>query len=106
MDFFLTLQNVSVLFLLIVIGYVVGKLNIVDEIGQKQLTQLILKVTMPATIILAMQIKLEKERIETMLQILLIMVICYVLITLMAYFVTRQYRLKDNQKNVHMVGLM
>lgn len=106
MDFFLTLQNVSVLFLLIVIGYVVGKLNIVDEIGQKQLTQLILKVTMPATIILAMQIKLEKERIETMLQILLIMVICYVLITLMAYFVTRQYRLKDNQKDVHMVGLM
>lgn len=30
MDFFLTLQNVSVLFFLIIIGYIVGKLNIVD----------------------------------------------------------------------------
>lgn len=106
MDFFLTLQNVSVLFLLIIVGYIVGKLKIVDENGQKQLTQLILKVTMPATIILAMQIKLEQERINTMLQILLIMVICYTLITLFAYFVTRRYPLADNQKDVHMVGLM
>lgn len=106
MDFFLTLQNVSVLFLLIVIGYIVGKLKIVDESGQKQLTQLILKVTMPATIILAMQIELEQERISTMLQILLIMVISYTLITLMAYLVTRRYPLKKNQQDVHMVGLM
>lgn len=106
MDFFLTLQNVSVLFLLIVIGYGVGKLNIVDENGQRQLTQLILKVTMPATIILAMQIKLEQERINTMLQILLIMVICYTIITLYAYLITRRYPLKENQKDVHMVGLM
>lgn len=106
MDFFLTLQNVSVLFFLILIGIIVGRIGMIGERSQKQLTQLVLKVLMPATIILAMQQTVEPERLATTLQIILIMVLCYVVITLGAYLVTRRYPLKKNQQDVHMVGLM
>lgn len=106
MDFFLTLQNVAVLFLLIVIGMLAGRLGIVDLSGQRQLTQLVLKVTLPATIILAMQQTMDDERVATMLQLIGIMLLCYLVITLGAYAITRRYRIKDNQKDVHLVGLM
>ena len=106
MDFFLTLQNVAVLFLLIVIGLLAGRLGIVDLSGQRQLTQLVLKVTLPATIILAMQQTIDRERVSIMLQLIGIMLMCYLVITVTAYAITRRYRIKDNQKDVHLVGLM
>lgn len=62
MDFFMTLQSVSVLFLLIVVGYIVGKVNIITVSGQRELSNFVLKVTMPATIILALQLEFTRER--------------------------------------------
>lgn len=80
MDFLNTLQNVSVLFLLIVIGFLVGKLNIVSVVGQKELAQLVLKVTMPATIILAMQQPFSTDKISNILQLIAIMIVAYAFI--------------------------
>lgn len=64
-DFFLTLEKVAVLFLLIVIGFIAGKLKLISEQGQKDITQLVLYVTMPATIFSAMQLEMSQERLNT-----------------------------------------
>ncbi|MDO5028827.1 MAG: AEC family transporter [Bacillota bacterium] len=77
MDFYLTLEKVSVLFSLIVIGYIVGKFNIVTKSGQKDLTGLVLKVTMPATIIIAMQQPFSSDKVHNILVLIGIFILSY-----------------------------
>ncbi len=100
MDFLLTFQNVAVLFLLIVVGYIVGKLNIITPGGQKELTALILKVTMPATIIMAFQLEYTKERFATALRIMLIITLAYIGMILLSKVFARMYKLSDNQRDI------
>ena len=100
MDFLLTLQNVSVLFLLIVVGYIVGKVNIISVSGQKELSNLVLKVTMPATIILALQLEYTKERFNTALKIMLIVAIAYLVMIIISSFISKFYKLNDGQRDI------
>lgn len=87
LNFFATLQRVLVLFLLIVIGFAAGRTGLVSEKGQSDLTNLVLYVTMPATIFKAMQLPFERERIQTALQIIAIMLLVYAFM----YLVGRLY---------------
>lgn len=100
MDFLLTFQNVSVLFLLIVVGYIVGKVGIVSPSGQRELSALVLKVTMPATIILAFQLDYTKERFDTALKIMAIVGISYLAMILLSKLLSRFYKIKDNQRDI------
>ncbi len=100
MDFFNVLENVSILFLLIIIGYVVGKLNIITPSARSELTKLVLYVTMPATIILALQKPLEADKINTTLRMIAIMAGAYVVLFIVSFISTRFLKLKNNQKDV------
>lgn len=100
MDFLLTFQNVSVLFLLIVVGYIVGKVGIVSPSGQRELSALVLKVTMPATIILAFQLDYTKERFDTALKIMAIVGVSYLAMILLSKLLSRFYKIKDNQRDI------
>lgn len=100
MDFLLTFQNVAVLFLLIVVGYVVGKVNIITLDGQKELTALVLKVTMPATIIMAFQLEYTKERFDTALQIMLIVGLSYLGMIILSKIFVKLYKLSDKQRDI------
>lgn len=106
MDFFITLQNVSVLFLLIVVGYIVGKAGIISEKGQKELSNLVLRVTLPATIILALQLEYTKERFNTSLNIMLIMIIVYIVIITISKILSRYYRASRGQRDIIEVSLV
>lgn len=83
------MQNVLVLFLLIVIGFIAGKTNLIDEKGQKSITALTLNITMPATIFMAMQLEMSQERIKTALVILAIVIGIYVLMFVTGLVTTR-----------------
>lgn len=100
MGFLLTFQNVAVLFLLIIVGFVVGKVNIITEKGQKELTQLVLRVTMPATIILALQLEYTKERFNTSLRIMLIVAIAYTGMIILSRLFSKMYNLNRAQKDI------
>lgn len=100
MDFLLTFQNVAVLFLLIVVGYIVGKINIITPSGQKELTALVLKVTMPATIIMAFQLEYTKERFDTALKIMLIVGLSYLGMIVLSKVFAKLYKLSDNQRDI------
>lgn len=100
MDFLLTFQNVSVLFLLIIVGYIVGKVGIVSPSGQKELSALVLNVTMPATIILAFQLEYTKARFLTSLKIMAIVGAAYVVMIILSKFLSRFYKVSDNQRDI------
>lgn len=104
MDFFLTLSNVLVLFSLILIGFIVGKKNVVDAQGQAQISRLVLYVTMPATIITSMQLDFSLDKLSLALKIGLIMIICYFFIFIFSSFLVKRLDLKPQQKDIFLAG--
>lgn len=106
MNFLLTLQNVSVLFLLILIGYIAGKTNIVSLEGQSELSNLVLKVTMPATIILAMQMEYTPERLTTAFRITAIVIFAYIGMIILSVFISKIFNVADGKKDVIQIGLI
>ncbi|MBG9984718.1 AEC family transporter [Aerococcaceae bacterium DSM 111022] len=106
LDFFLTLQKVLILFLLIVIGFIAGRTNLISQKGQKDITNLVLYITMPATIFNAMQLPLEQERVQTSLVIIGIMIFCYIIMFTVGFFVSKQLPLTAGQKDIFHVALL
>ncbi|MBG9982590.1 AEC family transporter [Aerococcaceae bacterium DSM 111020] len=106
LDFFLTLQKVLILFLLIVIGFVAGRTNLISAKGQKDITNLVLYITMPATIFNAMQLPLNQERVQTSLIIIGIMIFCYTVMFLVGLFVSRRLNLTLGQKDIFHTALL
>ncbi|HHT50369.1 MAG TPA: AEC family transporter [Eubacteriaceae bacterium] len=100
MDFFLTFQKVSVLFLLIVVGYIVGKTNIISKNGQRELSNLVLRITMPATIILALQLEYTKERFDISLKIMFTIALAYIGMIGLSKLLSRLYRVSPNQRDI------
>nr|WP_300004655.1 AEC family transporter [Tissierella sp.] len=106
MDFLVTLQSVSVLFLLIVVGFIVGRVNIISLSGQKELSNFVLKVTMPATIILALQFEFTKERFTIATHIIAIAIVAYLAMILLAKFMRRFYKLDEAQRDIAETGMV
>nr|WP_300006071.1 AEC family transporter [Tissierella sp.] len=100
MDFLVTLQSVSVLFLLIVVGYIVGKVDIISLSGQKELSNFVLKVTMPATIILALQFEFTKERFSIAKDIIIIAMAAYLGMILISKLMKRIYDSSEGERDV------
>lgn len=106
MDFFLTLQNVSILFSLILIGYIIGKLKLITSTGQKEITKLVLYVTMPATIIMAMQVPFSYDKIDNILKLILIMICCYIGLFIISTVVTSFFKVQNNQKDIYKTAMI
>lgn len=100
MDFLLVFQNVAVLFLLIIVGYITGKVEIISKKGQQELTALTLKVTMPATIILAMQLEYTKDRFNIALRIIGLVITAYILMIILSKIFSRFFNVTEGQKDI------
>lgn len=105
-DFFLTLEKVAVLFLLIVIGFIAGKLKLISEQGQKDITQLVLYVTMPATIFSAMPLEMSQERLNTAFLVLGVMVFCYIIMFIVGFISSKRLPLTKGQKDIFQTALL
>lgn len=106
LDFFLTLQKVLILFLLIVIGFIAGRTNLISAKGQKDITNLVLYITMPATIFNAMQLPLNQERVQTSLVIIGIMIFCYFVMFTSGLMIAKRLNLTPGQKDIFHVALL
>lgn len=106
MDFFLTLQNVSILFSLILIGYIIGKLKLITSVGQKEITKLVLYVTMPATIIMAMQVPFSYDKIDNIMKLIIIMICCYIGLFIVSTVVTSFFKVENNQKDIYKTAMI
>lgn len=106
LDFFATLQRVLVLFLLIVIGFIAGRSQLISEKGQKDLTNLVLYITMPATIFSAMQLEYSQERIRQATTIIAIVFVCYLVNFILGYFLSRKFTFSKPEADVFRVALL
>lgn len=100
MSFFLAFEKVSILFLLIVVGYIAGKAKLVSQEGQKELSNLVVNVTMPATIIMGMQMTYDKQKFSSALKIMFILFVAYFLMFIISKFLASFYPLDSARKDL------
>ncbi len=103
--FFTALGSVFVLFLLILVGFICRKTNLVSERAQKDVTNIVLYGMLPATIIKAMTRTIEQETIEMLTQMIIITFVAYIFISIFSYFIAKSYKLPENQKDVLFGGM-
>ncbi|EOD00726.1 AEC family transporter [Caldisalinibacter kiritimatiensis] len=98
MDFISVLNQASVLFILLIIGFVVKKFNIMtDELG-KGISKLVIYVTLPALIITAMNYKFSEEMMENSIKLLLIGIGVYAFILLISVVFLKVFHVEDIKK--------
>ncbi len=103
--FFTALGSVFVLFLLILVGFICRKTELVSEKAQKDVTNIVLYGMLPATIIKAMTRTIEKETVEMLTQMIIITFVAYIFITIISMFISKSFKLPENQKDVLFGGM-
>lgn len=107
MSFLITFQSVLVLFALIVIGFIAGKKNLVSYDGQRDITNLLLYITLPATIVNAMIRKITPESIENIKIIFIIVFLCYIAMYVLSALMSRSMKGLDKpRQDIMLIGAM
>ena len=95
-DFF---NLIIAFFILLIVGFVAGKTNIVDSVASKRLSALIIKIGQPALIINSL-IKMEysAEKLSLGFQTLLFGFVVHIVMALLAFLAFRGFKDVDEQK--------
>lgn len=88
--------QVLVLFLLILVGYIARKRDLLDEHCTSKLSSLVMKIFLPCTIISSMQIDYSSDMISKIINLLIISVIMYSVSFLISYLLKFIFKSDDN----------
>ncbi len=100
MGFSAAIGSVAMLFMLIVLGVIARKTNLVSEKAQRDLTNVVLYLLLPATIIKAMTRDITPEMIADIKAIVLITLVSYIFIIGLAFLISRKFKLPSMQKDL------
>ncbi len=106
MDFFLVFQKVVVIFLLIMVGYVVVKKGLVTPEGQKSVTNLLLYVFLPCTLLRTFQAPFVAASFFNGLQITFTMAAIYLTTTLLSFPIARALTKDEKKVAILVVGMV
>lgn len=106
MDFSAVYNQIAILFTLIILGYGLGKIQIIDQQMVKSLTSFILKISMPLLIISGMIIPRTLEKFKESLVMLTIAFAIYLGSFVMAKLVTRIIKPSSSRKGIYEFSLM
>lgn len=97
MTFFIVLNQVITLFLIMSVGYALTKLSLISETGIKELTTILLFVVTPAIIISSLQIEVTQERIYMLKLALFSGVSVFIFSIVVSYLVFREKFFKNRE---------
>lgn len=106
MDFQSVLNQILVLFLTLVVGYLARRLRVFDEQATKGLSSLLLKVALPALIIDSLQQSFSPELLKASGQVLVIAFCVYAASGLLALLVGKLLKAPDSDIGVYRFALM
>jgi hypothetical protein len=92
------IANLFILFLIILLGYGCRRYRLLPEMGAQVIVQLILNITLPALILVSMNLHYSMQLATSMMQIALVAVIFTVLVIVLARISSRRLPLEDVQK--------
>ncbi|KXZ39050.1 hypothetical protein SAMN05661008_01369 [Alkalithermobacter thermoalcaliphilus JW-YL-7 = DSM 7308] len=100
MNFISIFNQILVLFLLILVGYISNKKGIITKDSNKDLSNLILNITLPALIIKSMQYSFSSEMFKKSISILGISVIVYTIVIGISFLVVKFSNIKGKERDV------
>lgn len=106
MDFSAVYSQISILFLLIIIGYLLSKLKMITEDMIKGLTNFILNIALPAMIIAGMMIPRTSNKLKESVLVLIIALATYTLSFFIARIVTGIIKPPESQKGIFEFALI
>lgn len=95
------IQQVSVLFLLIVVGYFVKKLNVVSDKINNEISSLVINVTLPAFLITAMGASFSRDKLMNSWWLLVIAFSIYFLAILCSYLFVKVMKIEGRKKDIY-----
>ena len=91
------LLQISALFILLSIGYALGKIRLVDSVALKGMSNLIIKATLPALILVSLQKPFSRDLLGASLQTLLVAFLFYAGIILLSVLAVRLLRIPQKK---------
>ncbi|WP_035571061.1 AEC family transporter [Halonatronum saccharophilum] len=88
-DFLVVFNQVLVLFSILLLGFILRKIGIIDERGNKNFTNLIIYITLPALIIISMDYDFSLERLVMMRTTLIISAGIYIGMIIISYVIIK-----------------
>jgi len=82
-------NQVLILFIILIVGYIANKLKIIPEEMNKKLSNIIVKITMPAIILISTQIEFNKENLKNTIWILIISFSMFIFSIIVSQFIYR-----------------
>lgn len=79
-------NQVLILFIILIVGYIANKLKIITPEFNKKLANLIIMITMPALILISTQIEFTKEKLNTSVWILIMAFSIFILSMIFSHF--------------------
>ncbi|MCC5909580.1 MAG: AEC family transporter [Clostridiaceae bacterium] len=100
MTFFNTFNAILTLFLMMIMGYGAKKLKFIDNTLNKGLSNLVLKVTLPALIIRSMQFEYSRELMIDSIKMILISFLIYAITIGISYLIPKLLKVEGEKKDV------
>lgn len=94
------LEQVIVLFLLIVVGYVIKKLKVISNDMNRDISNLVMNVALPAFIIKAMNFSFVPEVLVKSGKLVVISGCIYVFVIAFSFFITKVMKVKEQARDV------
>lgn len=106
MEMSVILTQMIKFFILMSLGYILYKINIMDSDFNKKLTNLVLKVTMPCMIVSSAIGTGEDRNISKVLSVFVIAIIMYVALPIVGMLIAKLMRFNDEQSGIYVFMTM
>ncbi len=95
-------EQLLLLFAVIFVGFLTKKFKVINKVGQENISNLIIYITLPALIVTSMQYEFNLERLRLIKNTFLIALIIYLTMILTSYIGIRFFKLKEEtDKNIY-----
>ncbi len=101
MNFFTVFNQTLILFMLLLVGFIIKRLKIIDEHFNKNLSNLIIYVTLPALIINSMDYDFSVERLGQVGTVFVISIVSYFVMVLLSYLILKFIPVADSERDIY-----
>ena len=95
------LNQVIVLFSLIIVGYIIKKLKLVNESMKDDISSLVINITLPAFILSSMTSNFSREILSNSIKLVAISFSMYIFAIIIGWIFAKLIKLKKDEENIY-----
>lgn len=100
MNFFTTFNQILMLFILIIVGYGANKKELITKALNKELSNVIIYIALPALVIKSMQYNFSKDMMNKSIRMVLVSISIYIFVIIFSYLISKILKLEGKTKDV------